>query len=111
MQRINKALVKRVLGEFKKARDKRRDDYANFGARWAGDQGSLYEDQANREKILEIALFQSTKDGKFITLQDYIDNFASGQDVVYYLSAENADLACRSRILRRLKHAASTSCC
>ncbi|MEL0042455.1 MAG: molecular chaperone HtpG, partial [Candidatus Puniceispirillum sp.] len=56
----------------------------------------LYEDQANRDKILEIALFQSTKDDKLITLQDYIDNFANGQDVIYYLSAENADLARRS---------------
>ena len=97
VQRINKALVKRVLGEFKKARDKRRDDYANlWSALGRVIKEGLYEDQANREKILEIALFQSTKDDKLITLQDYIDNFASGQDVIYYLSAENADLGRRS---------------
>jgi molecular chaperone HtpG len=97
VQRINKALVKRVLGEFKKARDKRRDDYANlWSALGRVVKEGLYEDQANRDKILEIALFQSTKDDKLITLQDYIDNFASGQDVIYYLSAENADLARRS---------------
>ena len=97
VQRINKALVKRVLGEFKKARDKRRDDYANlWSALGRVIKEGLYEDQANREKILEIALFQSTKDDKLITLQDYIDNFASGQEAIYYLSAENADLARRS---------------
>jgi len=97
VQRINKALVKRVLGEFKKALDKRRDDYASlWNALGRVIKEGLYEDQANRDKILEIALFQSTKDDKLITLQDYIDNFANGQDVIYYLSAENADLARRS---------------
>jgi molecular chaperone HtpG len=97
VQRINKALVKRVLGEFKKALDKRRDDYATlWNALGRVIKEGLYEDQANRDKILEIALFQSTKDDKLITLQDYIDNFANGQDVIYYLSAENADLARRS---------------
>ena len=97
VQRINKALVKRVLGEFKKALDKRRDDYANlWNALGRVIKEGLYEDQANRDKILEIALFQSTKDDKLITLQDYIDNFANGQDVIYYLSAENADLGRRS---------------
>ena len=93
-----------------KARDKRRDDYANlWSALGRVIKEGLYEDQANREKILEIALFQSTKDDKLITLQDYIDNFASGQDVIYYLSAENADLAAGHPILRRLKRVASTS--
>ena len=97
VQRINKALVKRVLGEFKKALDKRRDAYESL---WAAlgrvIKEGLYEDADNRSKILEISLFQSTRKGGLITLKDYVESFAKNQDVIYYLSAENAELAARS---------------
>jgi molecular chaperone HtpG len=97
VQRINKALVKRVIGEFKKAIDKRREDYdALWGALGRVIKEGLYEDADNREKILEICLFHSTKTGKLVTLKEYVETFAKGQEVIYYLSAENAELAARS---------------
>ena len=97
VQRINKAIVKRVLAELKKAVDKRRDDYNQaWGALGRVIKEGLYEDAANREKILEISLFHSTKEDKLVTLKEYTDSFAKGQEVIYYLSAENVDLARRS---------------
>ena len=95
--KINKALVKRVLGELKKGLEKRRDEYATF---WNGlgkvIKEGLYEDQANSEKLLEICLFQSSKSEKLVTLQEYVDGFTENQEVIYYLSSEDADRARRS---------------
>ena len=95
--KINKALVKRVLGELKKGLEKRRDEYATF---WNGlgkvIKEGLYEDQANSEKILEICLFQSSKNEKLVTLQEYVDGFTKNQKVIYYLSSDDADRARRS---------------
>ena len=95
--KINKALVKRVLGELKKGLEKRRDEYATF---WNGlgkvIKEGLYEDQANSEKILEVCLFQSSKNEKLVTLQEYVDGFTENQEVIYYLSSEDADRARRS---------------
>ena len=95
--KINKALVKRVLSELKRSLQKRRDEYATF---WGGlgkvIKEGLYEDQPNSEKILEICLFQSIKSEKLITLQDYVDGFAEKQDVIYYLSSDDAERARRS---------------
>src|SRR6056300_1130920 len=92
--KISKAVVKRVLSELKKALEKRRDEYAAF---WEGLgkvlKEGLYEDQANSEKLLEICLFRSTKADKLITLQEYIDDFAENQGVIYYLSSDDADRA------------------
>ena len=92
--KISKAVVKRTISEMKKALEKRRDDYANF---WDGlgkiVKEGLYEDKANGEKLLEICLFRSTKTDKMITLQEYIDGFAQNQDVIYYLSADDAERA------------------
>jgi molecular chaperone HtpG len=95
--RIRKAVVKRVLGELGKALEKRRDEY---GQLWETlgrvIKEGLYEDQDNKDKILGVSLFKSTKNGDLITLQEYVDNFAKGQDTIYYLSAENPELALRS---------------
>ena len=95
--KINKALVKRVLGELKKGLEKRRDEYATF---WNGlgkvIKEGLYEDQANSEKILEVCLFQSSKNEKLVTLQEYVDGLTENQKVIYYLSSDDADRARRS---------------
>jgi len=95
--KINKAVVKRVLGEFGKALDKRRDEYETL---WAAlgrvIKEGLYEDEANRPKILDISLFRSTGSDGMVTLKEYVEGFAAGQEMIYYLSAENADLAMTS---------------
>ena len=92
--KISKAVVKRTISEMKKALEKRRDDYANF---WDGlgkvIKEGLYEDTANSEKLLEICLFRSTKTDTMITLQEYVDGFAQNQEVIYYLSADDAGRA------------------
>ena len=95
--RIGKALVKRVLNELKKALDKRREEYETL---WASlgrvIKEGLYEDETNRAKILEISLFASTRSEGMVTLAEYVEGFAEGQDVIYYLSAESTELAMRS---------------
>ena len=92
--KINKAIVKRVLGEFGKALDKRREDYETlWGALGRVIKEGLYEDDANRARILDISLFRSTREDGMVTLREYVDAFAAGQEVIYYLSAENAELA------------------
>ena len=88
-------MTKRLLGELK-ALKKRREDYQSVVCARQGIKEGLYEDQDNKEKILEISLFKSTKNNELITLQEYVDQFAEGQDVIYYLSTENAELALNS---------------
>ena len=92
--KIRKSLVKRVLSELKKSIQKRRDAYQNF---WDGFgrvvKEGIYEDAENRAKILEISFFKSAKSSKMVTLDEYIDAFAEGQEEIYYLSVEDLALA------------------
>jgi len=95
--KIRKAVTKRVLTELKKALEKRREDYqALWEALGRVLKEGLYEDQDNKDKILEVSLFKSTKTGDLVTLGEYVEKFADGQDTIYYLSAENPELALRS---------------
>jgi len=95
--KIRKSLVKRVLSELKKSIEKRRDDYQNF---WDGFgrviKEGIYEDADNRAKILEVSFFKSAKSSEMVTLDEYIDAFAEGQQEIYYLSVEDPALAAGS---------------
>ena len=95
--KIRKSLVKRVLSELKKSIEKRRDDYQNF---WDGFgrviKEGIYEDADNRAKILGVSFFKSAKSSKMVTLDEYIDAFAEGQQEIYYLSVEDPALAAGS---------------
>ncbi len=110
--RISKAVIKRVLGELKKALEKRREEYESL---WQSlgrvIKEGLYEDESNREKILEISLFAATRSEGMVTLAEYVDGFAAGQDVIYYLSAESRELAMRSPHLNPFRQRALTCCC
>ena len=92
--KIRKSLVKRVLSELKKSIQKRRDEYQNF---WDGFgrvvKEGIYEDAENRAKILEVSFFKSAKSATMLTLDEYIDAFAEGQEEIYYLSVEDPALA------------------
>ena len=92
--KIRKSLVKRVLSELKKSIVKRRDAYQNF---WDGFgrvvKEGIYEDSENRAKILEVSFFKSAKSSTMLTLDEYIDAFAEGQEEIYYLSVEDPALA------------------
>ena len=92
--KIRKSLVKRVLSELKKSIAKRRDAYQNF---WDGFgrvvKEGIYEDAENRAKILEVSFFKSAKSSTMLTLDEYIDAFAEGQEEIYYLSVEDPALA------------------
>ncbi len=93
LAKIRAGLVKRVLGELKKAADKDADGYAtfweNFGAVL---KEGLYEDFASRETLLPLCRFRSTADDKLITLDAYVDAMKEGQEAIYYASGEDIDL-------------------
>jgi molecular chaperone HtpG len=93
LAKIRAGLVKRVLGDLKKAAEKDAECYAkfweNFGAVL---KEGLYEDFASRESLLPLCRFHSTADDKLITLDEYVDAMKEGQEAIYYISGEDIDL-------------------
>ena len=73
---------------------KRRDEYQNFWDSFGRVvKEGIYEDAENRAKILEVSFFKSAKSATMLTLDEYIDAFAEGQEEIYYLSVEDPALA------------------
>jgi molecular chaperone HtpG len=92
--RIRKSVVKRALAELKRAITKRRADYETFWDAFGRVvKEGVYEDSDNRAKILEVSFFKSAKSKSLITLDEYVEAYAEGQDEIYYLSVEDPALA------------------
>jgi molecular chaperone HtpG len=98
LAKIRAAVTKRVLSEIKKQAEKNPEDYAafwdNFGPVL---KEGLYEDEGQRETLIELARFASTRasggdggGGGAVGLADYVARMPEGQEAIYYISGEDA---------------------
>ena len=108
LEKIRKAITKRVVNELKIKLEKDSENYQefwnNFGAVLKeGLCESLPLDE--KEKLLEICLFRSALHDKQISLAEYIDSMKEGQESIFYLSADSIEKAKNSPQLEGfLKH-------
>ncbi len=92
IEKIKAAITKRVLSELSKKKEDDREGFENFWNNFgAALKEGLCEAMSDHDKILEICLFKSALTGKEISLDEYIDNFKPGQNIIYYLSGEDGE--------------------
>ncbi len=104
LKKIAKSITKRVVSELKKKLKKDNIEYDTFWSQFGKViKEGLYEDYENRDKIIEIIRVFSNKENKLITMQDYLDNMAEGQDSIYYLTADTLKQAKSSPHLEGFK--------
>lgn len=93
IDKIRSSITKRVISELAKKKEEARGEYEafwkNFGA--ALKEG-LCEVTQDPEKLLELCLFYSCKQDKFISLDEYIASLpAENNKTIHYLSGENPE--------------------
>jgi len=92
LAKIKTGLTKRALGELKKKADKKPEEYAGFWGNFGAVlKEGLYEDQTNRDRIMEIARFESTVGEGLRSLAEYVADMKEGQDAIYYITGESPD--------------------
>ncbi|HEC14274.1 MAG TPA: molecular chaperone HtpG, partial [Rhodospirillales bacterium] len=97
LAKIRTGLVKRTLAELKKKADKKPEDYAEFWENFGPVlKEGIYEDVANREKILALSRFASTDSDKLTSLDAYAKRMKEGQEAIYYITGENPEQVARS---------------
>ncbi|MBU2514075.1 molecular chaperone HtpG [bacterium] len=93
MDKINKYLVRKLLGEFKEWSEKDVEKYNGF---WK-DFGSfikegIHMDFANREKLIEMYRCYSSFDPEKLTsLKDYVDRMGTDQEEIYYVFGKDKE--------------------
>lgn len=103
---ISKRLVRKVLDTLKDTLDENREEYVKFWKEFGKVvKEGIYQDVKIREKILGLSLFRTTKTLKdeYITLNQYIERMAEGQDKIYYLTGDARDSLADSPHLEAFK--------
>jgi len=93
LDRIKSSITKKVLGELKKNSIKKPEEFdkfwKNFGAVL---KEGLCEEIVDRDAILDVCHFYSTKSGdKLISIDDYIENMDDDQEFIYYMIGDNLE--------------------
>jgi len=90
---IAKGIEKKIKSELKAMLENDREGYEGFYAAFARQlkYGTVAQYGAYKEATQDLLLFYSNKEKKLITLKEYADAMAEGQEKIYYVSGESAD--------------------
>lgn len=90
---IAKNLESKIKSELEKMQKDNREEYEKFFDIY-GTQlkyGTYSDYGMNKDKLVDLLMFKSSKEEKYITLKEYIERTKEGQDVIYYASGETID--------------------
>ena len=90
---IARNIEKKIKSELKAMMDEDREKYQEFYAAFGRQlkYGVASDYGAHKEACQDLLLFYSHKQGKLISLKEYVDAMAEGQEKIYYVSGENKD--------------------
>jgi len=99
IRRIQKSLVGKILGTLAEIKEKESDDYLKFYGEFGPVlKEGLHFDYANKEKLQELVLFESTatEAGKPVSLKDYVARMPEAQKEIYFITGTSRDMVANS---------------
>ncbi len=104
MESIKKASVKKILSELKKLQNKDKDKYLEFYKLFGKVlKEGLYGDFENRDALLNLVMFKSTKSDGLVTLKEYKERMKEEQKSIYYITGEDEKVLRNSPLLEQFK--------
>jgi molecular chaperone HtpG len=104
IQVIRKRLVIKVLDTLKEMAAEKPEQFATFWKEFGRAlKEGLYTDHENRERILELCRFASTRSDELTSLGAYVERMKDGQDAIYYLNGESREALAASPHLEAFK--------
>ena len=91
---IARNIEKKIKSELKNMLENDRENYEKFFAAFGRQlkYGTVSEYGAHKDATQDLLLFYSHKQGKLISLKEYVEAMAEGQEKIYYITGENVDL-------------------
>ena len=90
---IARNIEKKIKSELKAMLENDREKYEEFYAAFGRQlkYGAVSDYGAHKEATQDLLLFYSHKQGKLISLKEYVDAMAEGQEKIYYAPGENKE--------------------
>lgn len=104
MAKIKSSSVKKILSELESLKNKDREKYNAFWKEFGIPmKEGLYQDFENREKLLDLAMYKSTKSESFTTFAEYVERMGPDQNAIYYITGEKENVLRNSPLLEMYK--------
>ncbi len=103
LTKIKKSSVKKILNELKKIKEKDFEKYQKFYKIFGKVlKEGVYTDYENRELLLDLLLFKSTK-RDVVTFKEYKESMKEDQKSIYYITGEDEKLLKNSPLIESFK--------
>ena len=91
---IARNIEKKIKGELKSMLENEREKYEEFYAAFGRQlkYGTVSDYGAHKESCQDLLLFYSHKQGKLISLKEYVESMPEGQEKIYFAPGENKEL-------------------
>ncbi len=100
-QSIEKKIKNNLEEMLKGEREEYEKFFANFGLTL---KYGIYQDYGmHKDTLQNLILFKSSKEDKYITLEEYVDRMQEGQDLIYYACGETIDAIKKLPQMERLQ--------
>ena len=88
---IGRNIEKKIKSELKNMLENDRENYEKFFAAFGRQlkYGTVSEYGAHKDSCKDLLLFYSHKQGKLISLKEYVEAMAEGQEKIYYITGES----------------------
>ena len=104
MANVKDQSVKKILSELGKIKDKDREKYVKFYKLFGKVlKEGLYGFNNDKDQILDLALFKSSKRDGLISLKEYKEAMKGDQKSIYYISGNNESTLRNSPLLENFK--------
>lgn len=93
---IGKALEKNILKTLERNMKNKREDYEKFWNEYGkslkiGVYNSMYSGSDTMDKLKNLLLFLTSKEGKLVSLKEYVDRMPESQKKIYYATAKDKE--------------------
>ena len=90
---IARNIEKKIKSELKNMLENDRENYEKFFAAFGRQlkYGTVSDYGAHKDSCKDLLLFYSHKQGKLISLKEYAEAMAQGQEKIYYITGENTE--------------------
>lgn len=104
MRTVKEQSVKKILSELAKVKDNDREKYIKFYKLFGKVlKEGLYGFNVEKEQILDLCLFKSSKRDGLISLKEYKEAMKDDQKSIYYISGNNENMLRNSPLLESFK--------
>jgi molecular chaperone HtpG len=106
LKRIEKNLIGKILSTLAEMKEKDNEQYLKFFKEFGPVlKEGLHSDYANKEKLQELVLFESSvkEAGELVSLKEYVERMPEGQTEIYFITGTSRSLVEKSPHLEIFK--------